>query len=444
MVKYNYVENDLANESRSSRKTQSKHGKKGRVKLKKSKGKGKAKAVTPPTSEEEPDDEDDQGLLTDDEDISAPGRSSQSGRPEAVAPQVSDDELGSDDDLMTGTPTHGIQAPRAVKPTSSRGKGKARAVALPTSEEEPVGEVHQELLTDDEDRLSRGTGRHAAVTLQTSEEELDNTDGGESLIHDGGKSRLGMAVAQGSQGRQVKKASQSGKVAAATLQPSEDELASDDDLKAGIRREESTAPKAGNGEELDDEFTHKSEEALGKEKKTHSKAQRLARAKQQPKKRPIAVRNSSDSANGRNGKPRQTKQRNEDVKVQRQDNKAAEKTITGTPMQPAKSVQDVQDLSGVRRNRTPSLKRKLMEDTDALAPTASPKKRAKKSRAAQQDRMASVPATTAASTSGRPKPRLRKVKNVTPTTFGEERKQCEPSIYLHRVFAKWMGIGPIG
>lgn len=443
MVKYNYVENDLANELRSSRKTQSKHGKKGRVNLKKSKGKGKAKAVTPPTSEEEPDDEDDQGLLTDDGDISAPGRSSQSGWPEAAAPQVSDDESGSDDDLMTGTPTHGIQAPRAVKPTSSRGKGKARAVALPTSEEEPVGEVHQELLTDNEDRLSRGTRRHAAVTLQTSEEELDNTDGGESLIQDGGKSRLGTPVAQGSQGRQVKKASQSGKVAAAILQPSEDELASDD-LMAGIRREESTAPRAGNGEELDDESTHKSEEALGKEKKTHSKAQRLARAKQQPKKRPIAVRNSSDSANGGNGKPRQTKQRNEDVKVQRQDNKAAEKKITGTPMQPAQSVQDVPDLSGVRRNRTPSLKRKLMEDTDALAPTASPKKRAKKSRAAQQDQMASVPATTAASTSGRPKPRPRKVKNVTPTAFGEERKQCEPSIYLPRVFAKWTGIGPIG
>ena len=250
MVKYNYVENDLANESRSNRKAKSKHENRGRVESKTSKGKGKAKAVTPPTSEEEPDDEDDQGLLTDDGDISAPGRSSRSRRPEAVAPQVLDDESGSDNDLMTGTPTHGIQAPRAVKPTSSRGKGKARAVALPTSEEEPVGEGHQELLTDNKDRLSRGARRHAAVTLQTSAEELDNTDGWESLIHDGGKSRPAMPVAQGSKGRQVKKASQSGKVAAAILQPSEDELASDDDLMAGIRQEESPAPRAGNGEEL--------------------------------------------------------------------------------------------------------------------------------------------------------------------------------------------------
>ena len=140
---------------------------------------------------------------------------------------------------------------------------------------------------------------------------------------------------------------------------------------------------------------------------------------------------TGNSANGRNGRPHQTKQRNKDVKVHRQDNEAAEQAKTrtnGTPTRPAKSLEDVQDLSGVRRNRTPSLKRKLMEDRDAPATTASPKKRAKKSPGAKQDQMASTPVKTAGSTSSRPKPRPKKAKNVTPAaSSGVERRQCEPS-----------------
>lgn len=97
-------------------------------------------------------------------------------------------------------------------------------------------------------------------------------------------------------------------------------------------------------------------------------------------------------------------------------NEAAEqaKTVTdGTPTRPVKSVQDLQDLSGIQRTRTPSLKRKLMEDRDAPATMASPKKRTKKSPGAQKDQMASTAGKAAGSSSSRPKPRPKKVKNAT-------------------------------
>ena len=305
MVKYDYVEEDLPKESRAGRKAKSKRGKQGRVKSKTSKGKRKAKAVTPPTSEEEPDDEDDQGSSRDDGDISGSirpvgrevtGRKvkkrSPSGKVPAVIPQVSDDEPASDNDLMTGRPTRGIQA--TVKPRTSKGKGKGKAVALPTSEEEPLSENDQELLTHNEDRSSRGKGKEKAVTLQTSEEELDGPDAWESLEHDGNRSNLVKQVAQKLKGGQVKKSSRSGKAAAVILQPSEDELASDDDLMTGIREEESLAPSAGVGEELEDESTNKSQQESGEEdtKMPHLKPWQLTRAERQPKKPPIEVCNS--------------------------------------------------------------------------------------------------------------------------------------------------------
>jgi hypothetical protein len=130
-----------------------------------------------------------------------------------------------------------------------------------------------------------------------------------------------------------------------------------------------------------------------------------------------SVIQTGDSANGRNGRPHQTKQRNKDVKVHRQDSEAAEQAKTrtnGTPTWPAKSLEDVQDLLGIRWNCTPSLKRKLMEDRDALATTTSPKKHTKKSPGAKQDQMASMPVKTAGSTSSHPRPWPKKAKNVTP------------------------------
>ena len=145
-----------------------------------------------------------------------------------------------------------------------------------------------------------------------------------------------------------------------------------------------------------------------------------------------------DGANGVHRKTNQRNQRTKSAMVDHHDEPAEEKKAPtkGPLTRPTKSLQDVEDLSGVPRNRTPSLKRKLMEDRDAPAKMASPKKRPKKSPRAKQDPMPSIPAKAAGSTSSRPKPRL-KVKNVTPVASpGVDRRQCEPSpSLLQRILA---------
>jgi hypothetical protein len=115
MVKHDYVDIDLPNESRSGRKGKSKHGKQDRGKSKASRQKGKAKAVTLAASEEESDYEDDRGALMDDGDSSSPVKKVAQGprggkamtstrirKATAVTPQTSEDEPASDDDLKTG------------------------------------------------------------------------------------------------------------------------------------------------------------------------------------------------------------------------------------------------------------------------------------------------------------------------------------------------------
>jgi hypothetical protein len=149
MIKYHYILTDLPNESRSSWKAKSKPRRQGSRKLKTSKGKATAKDITPPTSEEEPDEEDNQGSLKDNGEISGHiqlvgweviGKNvtqlSQRGKVAEIILQVSDDEPASDYNSMTGQLTHSIQAP--VKLLTSKGKRKDKAVALPTSAEEPV------------------------------------------------------------------------------------------------------------------------------------------------------------------------------------------------------------------------------------------------------------------------------------------------------------------
>ena len=152
-----------------------------------------------------------------------------------------------------------------------------------------------------------------------------------------------------------------------------------------------------------------------------------------------------DSPSTGNGKPQGKKRATKDiVKVQREDeaSKRSKKTTGSTLPQPEKPIADVQDLSGVRRNRTPSLKRKMMmEDLDAPTVAATPKKWVKISTGKKQDHATCGPATPAAaaspkklvkmstgekqdqtsrgparvtgSNSSRPKPRLKKAKTIT-------------------------------
>jgi hypothetical protein len=152
-----------------------------------------------------------------------------------------------------------------------------------------------------------------------------------------------------------------------------------------------------------------------------------------------------DSPSTGNGKPQRKKRATKDnIKVQHEDeaSKRSKKTTGSTLQQPEKTIEDVQDLSGVRRNRTPSLKRKMMmEDSDAPAVAATPKKRVKISTGKKQDHATCGPATSAAaaspkkpvkmstgekqdqtsrgparvtgSSSSRPKPRPKKAKTIT-------------------------------